>query len=253
MTRRSTIALSALTGLIVLLLFLQTPVMKSIRGFAWNTTVRTVGAIFNFDIEDTSSVNDDLNRLTAENTRLKAELADYKRLKLELGSPSVENLRTVSAVVVSRPLDTLQSKLILSRGSTDGIAIGDPVVVNGSVLIGTITAVQAHSAELTTLFSPESSITAEGTHDDEEILPAQGLVKGVYYSSLLFTTVPKDTRLQAGQSVVSATDDTKIPHGLVIGTIESVSSKEFDAYQEATIIPPYDIDTIRAVVILTQP
>lgn len=252
--KRSIVALWILVASILILAFFQTPVMSQARAHTWNAITNLSARIFNIaDVASDESLNERLQRLTADNLRLKAELQEYRRLREELATPPVENTRPIPAAVIGRPIDTLQSELVLSRGLTSGIAVGDPVVVFGSNIIGIITETGTQSARMRTLLHPDVHITAEVVNDDEEILPARGLLSSAFHSSLTLTTIPRDITLSQGQSVVTVQDDMKMPYGLVVGSVESVTNLEQEAYQSARIALPYDIDTIDAVTVLTQP
>ncbi|MBI1833880.1 MAG: rod shape-determining protein MreC [Candidatus Andersenbacteria bacterium] len=254
MERRNSFAIGILALLAGILLFFQTPIMETARFKAWD--LLTSASAFVFSIEDAQqeeSLPEELSRLQAENTRLKAEGADYRRLRRQLGTPEIADVRLLAAAVVGRPIETYQSIIIISRGTADGISIGDPAVVFGNVLVGFISATHEHSAELTSLYHPSVSVPAEAVNNDEEAPAARGLLTSSFYSALRLTTVPKDTTLSVDQSVVTTADGSKVPYGLLVGQIESVKNEEFDPYQEARIKVPYDLDTIDVVTILTQP
>jgi len=252
--KRSTVALWILIAGIGVLAFYQTPLMARARLHTWEAITAASARIFRItDALPNETLNDRLQRLTADNLRLKAELQDYRRIRQELATPSVENTRPVPAVIIARPVDTLQSEFILSRGLMDGIAIGDPVVVFGSNLVGIIIETGSNTSRVRTLFHPDAHIPAEIVNEDIEIPPARGLLASSFYSSLSLTTIPRDITVAPGQSVVTVQDDLKMPYGLVIGTVESVENLEQEAYQSTRIMVPYDIDTISTVTVLTLP
>lgn len=252
--KRSRITLIVLGVIIIVLAFFQTPLMHTSRRFVWATWTRAIAKVFKIEDAYTDmSIQNRLQDLVSENTHLKAELSDYQRLRAELGTDTVESLRPVKAAVVGRPIDTLQSELVISQGIENGVAIGDPVVIHGSTLIGFISETQQHSAVVQTLFHPNTYVTVEVVNEDEEAPPAKGLLQSKSYAALYITTIPRDIPIQEGQSVVTVNEDVKTPPGLVIGKVTSIESEEHDAYQSARITLDYDIDTIRAVTVLAQP
>lgn len=254
MQKRNIIALSIIAFLGLLLAFFQTPLMQQARAATWDGWVIIVGRTFGLrDISGPQDTQARLQELVAENTRLKAELSDLRQLREELATPPVDNLRPVPAAVVGRPLDTLQSELIISRGLADGIAIHNPVVVHGSTLIGFVTEVQDTSARVQTLFHPATHIPVHALNLDEENPPAAGLLESHFYSALFITTVPRDVTLELNQAVVSVPDETGTPGGLSIGAVASIEGSEHEAYQSARVKPDYDIDRINSVTVLAQP
>jgi cell shape-determining protein MreC len=254
MKRGSIIALSALGAILLVLAFLQTPLMGQARATAWDTWITAMAFTFGIsDMPAEKKISDRLEELVAENARLRAALADEDRLRHQLKTPTIDHLRPVPAAIVGRPVETLGSELILSKGITDGIAINDPVVVFGSTLIGFISEVQSGSAKVKTIYHPTNYSTVEVLVPDEDTPPARGLLTSRLYSALLLTTVPRDVPIDVGQRVVTVTDESSTPPGLFIGTIRSIESKEHDAYQEARLHVHYDIDTLDAVMVLAQP
>lgn len=254
MSRRTIVAITTLALIVLALAFFQTPLMRHARAIAWNGWVISVGRVFRLhDLSPQPDIQERLQELLSENTRLKAELADWRQLQTELETPSIENLRPAPAAVIGRPIDTLQSELVISRGLSSGVATHDPVVIHGSTLIGFVTEVQEHSARVRTIFHPETRVTVEVINQDEGKQPVRGLLESRFFSALYVTTVPRDNTLEESQLIVTVPDEAGVPPGLVIGSVGSIESGEHEAYQEARIRTDYDIDRIRAVTVLTQP
>lgn len=63
-------------------------------------------------------------------------------------------------------------------------------------------------------------------------------------------TIPRDASLTIGQNVVTTSNGSQIPYGVVIGSISSISKPENEAYQQAVIQLPYNPDTVEAVTVL---
>ncbi len=254
MKKQNIIAVSILALIIILLAFFQTPVMAAARHTAWNLWVQQVARRTKLgDIHTPETVQQQLEFLRAENVRLRSQQYDYERLKTQIGSPSFESMRVIPAATAGRPIDTFQSEYMLNKGLEDGVTPNAPVVVQGSVLVGFIVEVAAHSATMRTLFHPTAQLTVETVSLDADIAPARGLLRSFYYTSLSLTTIPRDQVIESGLSVVTVSKESTIPQGLVIGTIQSITSEENEAYQQARIEVPYDIDRIDAVHILVAP
>ena len=187
-----------------------------------------------------------------ENIRLKAELGDYARLKAQLGSETFGSLTTIPAHVIARPIDTLNSSYVINKGIADGIPSGAPVLVQGSVLIGFTRELSEHSAIVQTVFHPSTSVTVETIPNTEEKV-ARGLLKSQYQTSLSMETIPRDAPIAVGQKIITSSNGTTIPYGMILGSVASLTSPEHEAYQSAIIDVPYDSDNISAVRILLVP
>lgn len=252
MHRRSKRAVWVLLVGLVILGALQTPLLKSVRGWWWDWWVYMLGRATGYEpISSESALRE--QALLAENIRLKAELKDYERLRRQLGTPARTDWRTVPVAFVGRPLDIFQSQFLLSKGAGDGLVIGAPVVINGSTLVGLITELKEHSAVGQLLTASDTTLAAqvapEPASGPNEVV-ASGLVRGQHYTALRLTTVPRDAPLKIGQAVVTEIRSGTLPFGLFIGTVGTIESSANDVYQEATLQLPYDADQLRAGVVL---
>lgn len=251
MKKRSKIALGILVIILIAITASFTPIAQHVRNRTWDQLVHITTAVFNLQEPTPSqSTNDKLKQVTLDNIRLQSELTDYDRLRKQLLAPSFDGMQHISAHVITRPIDTLQSEYIINKGIEEGMGTGDPVVVEGSALVGFISQVSLHSAVVQTVFHPETSITAETTVTDSGATPARGLVTSKFQTSLMMGTIPRDATLAVGQNVITTSNGGQIPYGIVIGTIASISKPENEAYQQAVIQLPYNPDSIEAVTVL---
>src|SRR3989338_10343252 len=110
MKQRNVVALSILGAILLGLGFFATPLMRHARGAVWDMWVQGNAKIFGIDgIDISDSALATLEKISMENIRLHAELGDYRRLKAQLGSPAFDTFKTVSAQVIARPIETLNS------------------------------------------------------------------------------------------------------------------------------------------------
>ncbi len=250
MRQRSRQALIALVAVVLVLGIFQTPLLHTARGRVWGWLVGAVGRVGGYAVINASSAARE-STLLAENIRLKAELQDYAHLKAQLGAPGFTDWRAVPVALVGRPLDTFQSKFLLSKGTRDGLVLGAPVVVYGSMLAGFIVELSESTAVGQLLLAPGTTLAAQVVSEgDAEGVSATGLVRGQHYTSLLLTTVPRDVPLTGGQAVVTEAKAGALPFGLLLGTIADIQSSENDVYQEAALRLPYDVDQLQAGVVL---
>lgn len=253
MKKRNVIALGILTTILLGLGFFATPLMRHARNITWDAWVVFNARFFGVNgIEISDSALDTLAKKTMENIRLRAELGDYRRLKMQLGAPAFDSLRRVPAQVVARPIDTLTSSYVINKGIADGVSSEAPVLVQGSVLIGFTKELSQHSATVQTLFHPSTSVTVETIPKGEEKV-ARGLLKSHYQTSLSMETIQRDSPIAVGQKIVTTNKNIQLPYGMIIGTVASLSSPENEAYQTAVLDVPYDSDAIDAVTVLVAP
>lgn len=244
--------LSAFGLAILAFLALWTPLLSGMRGWVWGAIVAATARGFEIGaIEVRPDVMDQLARLQAENVRLQAEAVSCERLAAQLGAPRYQNFTALPAVVAARPIDTFRSRYVINRGARDGVNVGAPVVVNGSTLAGFVVELSAKTAVFQLILHPATSVAAEVLpREGEGNTPARGLVVGAHYTSAWLTTVPRDQKIDRGQSVVTIAREQSLPGGLRLGTIGEIRSAESEAYQRATLELPYDVDQLEAVAVL---
>jgi len=249
MTLRTKIIIGLLVVGIGALLALQTPLLASARRASWRIATSTTGALFGIgSLALDNDVAEQLDRLTAENHRLRAELHDYHTLREQLGSPALESRRFIPALLSPQPLNVWRSELLLNRGVADGVTPGAPVVVHGSILVGFVSELSNHTATARLLIHPESSLPAEIQADE----PIRGLLGGVTHTTMHLTTIPRDKEVSLGQPVVTAGNDS-VPTGLLVGHIDAITAEENEAYQSAQLALPYAAEDLRAVTIVVEP
>ncbi|MCE9643554.1 MAG: hypothetical protein K8Q97_04585 [Candidatus Andersenbacteria bacterium] len=251
MKRRNKLVFGILAIILIAILASFTPIAQHVRNRTWDQIVLTATTVFRFhDNGGSQSLEEKNKQLTLENTRLASELIDYDRLRSQLKAPSFDGMQAISAHVISRPIDTLQSEYVINKGIEEGIGSDEAVVVNGSALVGFVSQVSLHSAVIQTVLHPKTSVTAETVVTDSGATPARGLVTSQFQTSIHMGTIPRDATLSVGQNVVTTSNGSQIPYGIVIGSISSISKPENEAYQQAVIQLPYNPDAIEAVTVL---
>lgn len=249
METRTRFFIGALAFLVAGLLLLQTPLLQTARDATWRTLTSIVAATFSIgDLSIDNDVSEQLQNLTHENIRLKAELKDYQILREQLRSPAKDYLREISALVSARPLNPWRTEVMLNKGASDGVSLAAPVVINGSTLVGFISDLAEHTATLQLLPHPALSMPADIVAET----PIRALLKGVTHTGVTLATIPRDAEIYLGQPVVTVGDD-QIPAGLLLGNIDKITAPENDAYQSAQLALPYNTDTIKGVIILVKP
>ncbi len=100
-----------------------------------------------------------------ENASLRREIA---RLEELLQLPSFANYRSEAARVVSRDLTAWWQRLIIRKGSRDGITVGVPVIYSGGV-VGRVAEVHANTSVVNLISSPEVRLAASFEGDDRPV------------------------------------------------------------------------------------
>lgn len=205
---------------------------------------------------DRLGVLGEISSLAQENLALHAENDQYKadNAKLELLQKENETLRAELKVSAERQfnLEAAQvlgvvpsagtKELLLGRGTTDGIKTGQ-VVIEGSVVLGKITAVEPEKATLQLLTDPSTELLAKTNRG------ASGILVGQFQSSDKLTKILQDATVSVGDTVFTSGEDNW-PKDLVIGTISKVTRVEGELFQEADVTPALDLGNLEIVFII---
>lgn len=222
-----------------------------------------------FVVNPVADVIDSMSNVVAlreENEVLRAELAEAEadlvavqdqiaRLELfeqlyALDSDIPVLGRTV-ANVIGRP-DPSDASIIIDKGTSEGIVVGQPVIDTNGYVVGTVRSVSLGTATVVPITAGREAITV--------LVGSQvGIVTPQVFSSEMSLTI--DMRLEvfdarepvlAGDRVVTSSVSSSYPAGLPVGVIV------FDAVPStnsltAVVRPFVDPDRLRLVVVLAWP
>lgn len=191
-------------------------------------------------------------RLQTENMRLSTairqndvqqlQLAELKKLNLLVGS-GIGN--STAAQIVSNGKNPLSDKLLLNKGSNDGLKAGD-AVIDQYGLIGQISAVQPFNAELTVLTSNQTVVP---------VMVARTGVRSLVYgdsNQVSLRYFPLDADLQPGDLLVTSGMDSVYPAGIPVAKVESALRSSGTPYYRTTLSIPAAIHSSKYVLVLPQ-
>lgn len=203
--------------------------------------------------------------LAKENTRLKRQVDDLNRKLIHYYTYQQENVQLrkflelknknedfqpVSAEVIARDPSNLYNQFTVDQGSEAGIATYDPVVTESGV-VGWVSSVSANYSRVTTIFSPDTKISAidkvnreSGVVSADAKLADQNLIKLGYLQA--------NTKVKAGDIVVTNGIGGIYPRDLALGTVKSVKHDPYDVSLYAEVKPFVDVTDVRDVMVITS-
>jgi rod shape-determining protein MreC len=220
---------------------------------------------------DTLDAKGKVKDLTAERDRLRAELARQENATYE-NARMAKLLETSGALglasyhpkigrVISASPTVWYATIRVDKGSTDGVAVGQPVM-SESALVGRVTAVFRGAAQVTLLTDTSTSDTGAGVSARAGSDNVFGIVEPVGAGNpndLLLNNVAPGAKLNPGDRVVtrgtvSNTDrlTSLYPSGLPIGEITRIEREGTDT-QQVHLRPYANMRDLDFVQILTQP
>jgi rod shape-determining protein MreC len=197
------------------------------------------------------SENEELRRqladLTAENLTLKNKISDIEMLNTELDYIKSHNLESVPARVIGFSSDNASQILIINQGRNAGIQIGYPAIAYEGVLMGKVVEANSNVSKIMLLNDNHSQIGAVVQNDEK----SPGVVNGQYGLSLKMELIPQDQKISLDQLVTTSGLEQNIPADLIIGKITSVSKKEGELFQQASLEPSaqyLNIDVVSVII-----
>lgn len=185
-----------------------------------------------------SLLNRDVERLEAENVRLRKTLGYAAR------SPG----EWVAAAVLSRGGGAAGTgrKIRVDKGSLDGVRIGAAVTVPDG-LVGRVTEVTPHTAEVSLICERSVRVACEIERTDGSY--ARGILCGGTEDTLSLRYLMNADDIIARSRVVTSGRGGVFPRGLGIGTLLSVQRDEKGLAREGEVQPAVDFSMLEDVFI----
>lgn len=211
-----------------------------------NKVVTTISSFRDLRIEN-KRLKDELSRrefvynllqeIRAENTRL---------LKLVNFQESIPEFETLTARVVAREPGNWYNTITINRGYRDGLKENMPVITHQG-LVGKIISLTNKQAEVLLLLDQRSSVGGmiQTTRDF-------GIVKGFAgeKENLRLLYLPRETKVQLGETVVTSGLGGVFPRGLVIGNVTGIEDEDYGLAKYVVIEPTVDFDHLEEVLVI---
>lgn len=226
--------------------------VKKVLSSAVNYMDTIYGYLFKYD------------QLQAENESLRSQLADAQASARKGIEATEENQRLrkllnlrdshtdyvmESSKVVLWSSSNWSSTFTISKGSSAGIEIGDPVITEYGVLVGQITEVGTNWATVSTLLDVDMSVGAF-VGDTQ----ASGMVVGEYSfmkkKQAKLTYMADGAQIFVGDEVLTSGSGGAFPEGLLIGTLEAIKTESGGQLEYGIVKPSCNYDSLVQVFII---
>jgi rod shape-determining protein MreC len=196
----------------------------------------------------------ELRQLLTQNQAARQENADLRAL-LDYRAPATYpgDYEQVAAAVIAHQPSQFEQHVVISAGSSDGVAVNDPVV-DADGLVGLVTQVTGRTAKVVLLTDQSSAVSALDVASGSG---ASGLIQPGRpgSDSLNLTRVSKDKVVSRGDRIVTAGSqsgqlDSLFPRGIPIGRVTSVGQSDTDFFKRIQVDPYVDFDSLDSVIVL---
>ncbi len=204
--------------------------------------------------EQTKKIEDENRTLIKQLVDRNSYVSDIQALKdqFQVAFPKSRNL--LPAYIVGAPHFipgvTTPESFIINRGKSDGVLVGQAVIVKDN-LLGKIVEVSRHLSRVDVITNASSSLTVKTSKTD-----AIGVVKGKGNEEMILDNVLLSDELRISDVVVTRGDldisGTGIPADLIVGKVTSVDKKPSALFQTASIKSILNFSGLSAVYIVIQ-
>ena len=176
----------------------------------------------------------------AENERLRTllELRDKRR-----------DFVFESATIVSRGSSNWSSTMVLSKGSTHGVELGDCVVTEAGYLVGIVSEVVLNWCTIITVIDTDLELGGQIFLTGEAAI-LEGDFTLMQEGKLKLSYLPEDSELISGDLVVTSGKGGVYPSGLVVGYVEELRTDDSGVTQYAVVVPDAALNQLTQVFII---
>ena len=218
-----------------------------------------VGNLFDefSELKDVRRENDNLklsidriDAIETENIELRQEI---DKLKKELNIDYVlSDYEKLNATVLSRNIGYWYNMITIDKGTYNGVD-EDMVVVNSTGLIGKVVRSTTFTSDvrLITTSDTNNKISVSITNGDNRL---NGLIKGYNYkeNKLEVEGISNTEKVNIGDKVYTSGLGGVFPSGILIGSVESITTDEYDLAKIIKVVPSANFDDINYVTVLKR-
>ena len=191
-----------------------------------------------------------IDSLNAENIELRKQL---KAMKDELNIDyTINDYEFLNATVINRNIAAWYNTITIDKGSYNGIK-PDMVVVNSSGLIGKVISTTTFTSDVRLLTTGDTVNKISVTISDGNS-SVNGLIKNYNYNTkyLEVEGVSNTEKVTNGEYVYTSGLGGIFPSGILIGTVENITTDEYDLAKIIYVKPSANFDDINYVAVLKR-
>lgn len=152
----------------------------------------------------------------------------------------------LAATVIGREINPFQQYVIIDKGSNHGILHGMPVVTQKG-LVGRIDRVIATAARIQLISDANSVVNVRLQNAKME---AQ--VDGSLTGEISLELVPQEAEVQVGEVILTSGLGGTYPPNIFVGQVLTMQSRENAMFQNGSVQPMVDFNTLSAVLVITN-
>ena len=270
--KKNGIRLGVILLAVILVVTVSSQVLGGSAGFLTNIIV-AVREPINKAATSAGSLLDGLYGYIFEYERLQAELEATRnelaaaQEEVRAGQEAVEENRRYEellgfaednsdyvmeqARITSWSASNWASSFMISKGSNDGIEVGDAVITESGALVGQVSEVAATSATVNTIIDVDTRVgVLVGTNGSAAMLVGDYTLMTQGRAQVTWLT--EGAQLFLDDTILTSGSGDQIPSGLVVGTVTSIQSEAAGQTEYGIITPAADLGSLVQVFIITD-
>lgn len=191
-----------------------------------------------------------IDSLMTENIELRSQLESMKE-ELDIDY-TINGYEFLNATVISRNVSYWYNTVTVDKGSYNGVEV-DMVVVNSSGLIGKVVSTTTFTSDIKLLTTSDTNnkISVTISNGSKKLY---GLIKDYNYKTnyLEIEGISNTELVMVGDYVYTSGLGGVFPSGILIGTVEEITTDEYDLAKIINVKLAADFDSVNYVAILKR-
>lgn len=191
------------------------------------------------------SLEKEIKELLAQNTKLKELEKENEVLRSRLNLPKDQNYQIELANVVGRDFQGLEKHMLINKGSANDVKKNMPIVAFNNILVGKVIEVYENFSKVLLIASSNSKVPALIQESRSE-----GIIYGAKENLFLLDLVPKDAKIEIGQTVITSGIEGIFPKGLLIGRVSATESLDQEMFLKIEVAPAVEFNSLERVFVI---
>jgi rod shape-determining protein MreC len=171
---------------------------------------------------------------------------ENQRLRALLELRPTLTVHSQAAQILYESPDPYSRKVVIDRGSAQGVAIASPVINEGGVL-GQVTRVYLSSSEVTLLVDKDAAIPVLNSRTQARSAAFGGTAQG---TGMELRFMAGNADVQVGDTLTTSGVDGVYPPGLPVAKVVAVDRKADSGFARIQLVPLARADGVRHVLVL---
>jgi len=196
---------------------------------------------------ENAKLQQQIQRLRLEQASIAQDAAQGQRLQHMLGFREHYINSTLPAQVIGTGGTDQSQVLLIDKGSKDGLKQDMPVITADGI-VGKVKDVFPHTSQVLLASDPTSGV---GVILQKTRI--RGILRGRAYGQIEIADISPDSRIEAGEPIVTSGGDQIFPRGLPVGTVERViPDPEHDPWVNVLVRPAAKLSQLEEVLVITK-